>query len=468
MRACARACAGRLRPAQRARGLRQRGEGPAARFLGPATRRHAGGCCCPWRGLARAQAWRQGQTGYPLVDAAMRELWSTGWCHNRMRVVAASFMVRPNCPALAPRELGAAHAPCCALRGSVSACDGSPQPAAAESSALAAFRAAPGGAGAAALHPRPPGMRAFDTQVKNLLLPWQWGLKHYWDAQIDADLECDALGWQYVSGGMTGEGLARAFPPGGRRDTPPPPLLLALVSPATALLSRPQRVGRCSRVACLPADAHPFSHMMDLEKEAARFDPDGEYVRRWLPILARLPTKYIHAPWNAPPEVRCLPLPCSPALALPPAIPPQPPGRHSLLQPLPSASGNRSAPHLPTLVASVAVPFRRPPQRAPGLQTRSRWKARRPSRFAPLRACRRWPPLTWSSGSTTRSASSPPRCGDERDASLHALLPPHKLPAAAVASTRSAGPRSAPLRPLHLPPWPGLLRVGGVSPTCTP
>jgi deoxyribodipyrimidine photolyase len=62
----------------------------------------------------------------------MRELACTGWCHNRMRVVAASFM------------------------------------------------------------------------VKNLLLPWQWGLKHYWDAQMDADLECDALGWQYISGGMSG------------------------------------------------------------------------------------------------------------------------------------------------------------------------------------------------------------------------------------------------------------------------
>lgn len=57
------------------------------------------------------------------MDAGMRQLWSMGWCHNRVRVVAASFM------------------------------------------------------------------------VKNLLLPWQWGLKHLWDCQIDADLECDALGW---------------------------------------------------------------------------------------------------------------------------------------------------------------------------------------------------------------------------------------------------------------------------------
>lgn len=78
------------------------------------------------------QAWRQGRTGYPLVDAAMRELWSTGWIHNRMRVVCASFL------------------------------------------------------------------------VKNLLLPWQWGLKHFWDAQLDADLESAALGWQYVSGCLAG------------------------------------------------------------------------------------------------------------------------------------------------------------------------------------------------------------------------------------------------------------------------
>lgn len=64
--------------------------------------------------------------------AGMRQLWSMGWCHNRVRVVASHFM------------------------------------------------------------------------VKHLLLPWQWGLKHLWDCQIDADLECDALGWQYVSGCLSG------------------------------------------------------------------------------------------------------------------------------------------------------------------------------------------------------------------------------------------------------------------------
>jgi hypothetical protein len=71
--------------------------------------------------------------------------------------------------------------------------------------------------------------------------------------QIDADLECDALGWQYVSG-------------------------------------------------CL-ADAHPFHYLLDLDKEWQRFDPQGHYVRRWLPVLSQLPSQFIHRPWAAPPEV---------------------------------------------------------------------------------------------------------------------------------------------------------------------
>ena len=79
----------------------------------------------PWRYDQRAfRAWRAGRTGYPLVDAGMRELWATGWLHNRARVVCACFL------------------------------------------------------------------------VKHLQLPWQWGLKHFWDALLDADLECCALGWQ--------------------------------------------------------------------------------------------------------------------------------------------------------------------------------------------------------------------------------------------------------------------------------
>lgn len=136
----------------------------------------------PWRyDQTLFKAWRTGNTGYPIIDAGMREIWSTGWMHNRCRVVCASFL------------------------------------------------------------------------VKNLLLPWQWGLKHFWDALLDADLECDALGWQYCAG-------------------------------------------------CL-SDGHEFAMVMNLEEEVKKFDPKGAYVRRWLPVLARLPTQYIHAPWTAPLQV---------------------------------------------------------------------------------------------------------------------------------------------------------------------
>ena len=85
----------------------------------------------PWRAdEGFFKAWRQGRTGYPLVDAGMRELWATGWLHNRVRVIVASFC------------------------------------------------------------------------VKFLQLPWRWGLKYFWDTLLDADLECDVLGWQYISGGL--------------------------------------------------------------------------------------------------------------------------------------------------------------------------------------------------------------------------------------------------------------------------
>ncbi|KAL8253492.1 hypothetical protein R6Q59_037185 [Mikania micrantha] len=124
------------------------------------------------------KAWRQGRTGYPLVDAGMRELWATGWLHDRIRVVVSSFF------------------------------------------------------------------------VKVLQLPWRWGMKYFWDTLLDADLESDALGWQYISG---------ALPDSRELDR----------------IDNPQIDGYC-------------------------FDPNGEYVRRWLPELARLPTEWIHHPWDAP------------------------------------------------------------------------------------------------------------------------------------------------------------------------
>ncbi|GLT54231.1 hypothetical protein SLA2020_274470 [Shorea laevis] len=133
----------------------------------------------PWHAdLANFKAWRQGRTGYPLVDAGMRELWATGWIHNRVRVIVSSFA------------------------------------------------------------------------VKVLLLPWKWGMKYFWDTLLDADLESDILGWQYISGSLP--------------------------------------------------DGHELERLDSPEIQGSKFDPEGEYVRHWLPELARMPTEWIHHPWDAP------------------------------------------------------------------------------------------------------------------------------------------------------------------------
>lgn len=102
----------------------------------------------PWQtNQAHFKAWRQGRTGYPLVDAGMREIWATGWLHNKIRVITASFL------------------------------------------------------------------------VKCLLLPWQWGMKYFWDTLLDADLESDVLGWQYISGSLPdGHQLHRFDSPEVRHD----------------------------------------------------------------------------------------------------------------------------------------------------------------------------------------------------------------------------------------------------------
>ncbi|XP_057471556.1 cryptochrome-1 isoform X2 [Actinidia eriantha] len=124
------------------------------------------------------KAWRQGRSGYPLVDAGMRELWATGWIHNKIRVIVSSFF------------------------------------------------------------------------VKFLLLPWQWGMKYFWDTLLDADLESDILGWQYISGSLP--------------------------------------------------DGHELERLDSPQVLGFNFDPEGEYVRHWLPELARMPTEWIHHPWDAP------------------------------------------------------------------------------------------------------------------------------------------------------------------------
>nr|WCD39199.1 cryptochrome 2 [Stipa breviflora] len=133
----------------------------------------------PWRVDENLfKSWRQGMTGYPLVDAGMRELWATGWTHNRIRVIVSSFA------------------------------------------------------------------------VKFLLSPWTWGMKYFWDVLLDADLESDILGWQYISGSLP--------------------------------------------------DGHELSRLDNPEVQGQKYDPDGEYVRTWIPELGRMPTEWIHHPWDAP------------------------------------------------------------------------------------------------------------------------------------------------------------------------
>ena len=139
----------------------------------------------PWAkdpGGAKLRAWQRGRTGYPIVDAGMRELWHTGWMHNRVRMVVASFL------------------------------------------------------------------------VKHLRLPWQRGAEWFWDTLVDADLAQNTLGWQWSAG--------------------------------------------CG------ADAAPYFRIFAPVTQGERFDSAGEYVRRWVPEIAKLPDKYLHAPWTAPANVR--------------------------------------------------------------------------------------------------------------------------------------------------------------------
>ena len=136
----------------------------------------------PWRDDPGAlRAWQRGQTGYPVVDAAMRQLWETGWMPNRARMVVASFL------------------------------------------------------------------------VKHLLLPWQAGAAWFWDTLVDADLANNSASWQWVAG--------------------------------------------CG------ADAAPYFRIFNPILQGQKFDPDGDYVRTWVPELADMPTGDIHTPWEAPPAI---------------------------------------------------------------------------------------------------------------------------------------------------------------------
>ncbi len=126
-------------------------------------------------------AWRRGRTGYPMVDAGMRQLWATGWMHNRVRMIAASFL------------------------------------------------------------------------AKHLLADWRIGEEWFWDTLVDAEPASNPVNWQWVAG------------------------------------SGP--------------DAQPFFRIFNPVLQGEKFDPDGAYVRRWVPELAALPDRYIHKPWTAPGDV---------------------------------------------------------------------------------------------------------------------------------------------------------------------
>jgi deoxyribodipyrimidine photo-lyase len=122
-------------------------------------------------------AWREGRTGYPLVDAGMRQLTGQGWVHNRARLVVASFL------------------------------------------------------------------------TKHLLIDWREGARFFLQHLMDGDLPSNNGGWQWVAGTGT--------------------------------------------------DAAPYYRIFNPVTQAERFDPDGDYIRRWVPELAELPAPAIFAPWQA-------------------------------------------------------------------------------------------------------------------------------------------------------------------------
>ena len=133
----------------------------------------------PWRDdEAGLEAWRRGRTGYPIVDAGMRELWTTGFLHNRVRMIVGSFL------------------------------------------------------------------------TKHLGLDWRRGEAWFWDTLCDADEANNPASWQWVAGSG--------------------------------------------------ADAAPYFRVFNPVLQSEKFDAEGEYIRRFVPELAELDARFIHAPWRAP------------------------------------------------------------------------------------------------------------------------------------------------------------------------
>lgn len=135
----------------------------------------------PWRAADAKllRAWRTGRTGYPIVDAGMRELWRTGYMHNRVRMIAASFL------------------------------------------------------------------------IKHLMIDWRRGEEWFWDTLCDADPANNPASWQWVAGSG--------------------------------------------------ADAAPYFRIFNPIIQGEKFDPNGDYVRKYVPELAKLDAKIIHKPWTGTP-----------------------------------------------------------------------------------------------------------------------------------------------------------------------
>ncbi|MFV0460897.1 MAG: cryptochrome/photolyase family protein [Actinomycetales bacterium] len=140
---------------------------------GPGDNSHLPGC-----DEELVAAWRAGRTGFPMVDAGMRQLLAEGFMHNRLRMLTASFL------------------------------------------------------------------------VKDLHAPWTLGARHFLDHLLDGDVSSNNQGWQWVAGTGT--------------------------------------------------DAAPYFRVFNPVTQGVRFDPDGDYVRRWIPELRHLPGRAVHEPWKAP------------------------------------------------------------------------------------------------------------------------------------------------------------------------